>query len=232
MPQTTVNTAPRTLLRLLLTGLVAALPLAATVAIFVWAWRLLVTWVGPQSAIGQGLIRLGFGAGESEKLGYLIGVSLVLLGLLGLGLLTEAGLQRGLQRAVDALMQRIPLVRNVYGLVQRFVGLLAQREGSGMASMSPVWCHFGGAEQPGVAVLGLLSAPEAVLIAGRPHLAVLLPTAPVPVGGGLLYVPAGWVRPAEIGIDALSSLYVSMGVTSAEHLPRAAAADASPAAPR
>ncbi|WP_350309675.1 DUF502 domain-containing protein [Aquariibacter lacus] len=225
-----MKTAPRTLLRLLLTGLIAALPLAATVAIFAWAWRLLVTWVGPQSAVGQGLIRLGFGAGESEKLGYLLGIGLVLLGLLALGLLTETGLQRGLQRAVEALVQRIPLVRNVYGLIQRFVGLLAQREGSGMASMSAVWCHFGGAERPGVAVLGLLSAPEAVLIAGRPHLAVLLPTAPVPVGGGLLYVPEDWVRPAEIGIDALSSLYVSMGVTSTEHLPRARPAQAEAAA--
>ncbi len=56
---------------------------------------------------------------------------------------------------------------------------------------------------------------------GKPYLAVLVPTAPVPIGGGLLYVPQSWVVPAEIGIEALTSLYVSMGVTSAQHLPRA-----------
>lgn len=216
-----MNAAPRHLLRIFLTGLIAALPLAATVAVVAWSLRLLVAWLGPQSAIGRGMIRLGFGAGESELLGYLLGLAIVMAAIFALGLLTEVGLQRGLQRAVEALVQRIPLVRNIYGLVSRFVGLLAQRDEGGLASMSPVWCHFGGADQPGVVVLGLLSAPEPVLIGGRPSLAVLLPTAPVPVGGGLLYVPQDWVRPAEIGMEALTSLYVSMGVTSAEHLPRA-----------
>jgi uncharacterized membrane protein len=51
---------------------------------------------------------------------------------------------------------------------------------------------------------------------------VLVPTAPVPVGGGLLYVPEHWVTPAPVSVEALTSLYVSMGVTSAQHLPRAA----------
>ena len=40
----------------------------------------------------------------------------------------------------------------------------------------------------------------------------------MPVGGGLLYVPTDWVTPADIGIEALTSIYVSMGVTSTEHL--------------
>ena len=42
----------------------------------------------------------------------------------------------------------------------------------------------------------------------------------VPVGGGLLFVPADWVRPADVGMEALTSIYVSMGVTAREHLPR------------
>ena len=45
--------------------------------------------------------------------------------------------------------------------------------------------------------------------------------APVAVGGGLLYVPAGWVTPAEMGVEGLTSIYVSMGLTSPQHLPRA-----------
>ena len=43
----------------------------------------------------------------------------------------------------------------------------------------------------------------------------------LPVGGGLLYVPQAWVEPAEVGMDALTSIYVSMGVTSGQHLKRA-----------
>jgi uncharacterized membrane protein len=42
----------------------------------------------------------------------------------------------------------------------------------------------------------------------------------VPVGGGLLYLPTSWVRPAEMGMEGLTSLYVSMGVTTPEVLGR------------
>jgi uncharacterized membrane protein len=56
-------------------------------------------------------------------------------------------------------------------------------------------------------------------VAGRACLAVLVPTAPVPIGGGLLFVPQEWVSPADVGAEALTSIYVSMGVTAAQHLP-------------
>ncbi len=69
-----------------------------------------------------------------------------------------------------------------------------------------------------VAVLGLLSTNEPVRVGELDYLAVLVPTAPVPVGGGLLYVPSDWVTPAAIGIDGLTSIYVSMGITSKQHL--------------
>jgi uncharacterized membrane protein len=42
----------------------------------------------------------------------------------------------------------------------------------------------------------------------------------VPIGGGLLFVPQEWVSPAAVGAEALTSIYVSMGVTAAQHLPR------------
>jgi uncharacterized membrane protein len=42
---------------------------------------------------------------------------------------------------------------------------------------------------------------------------VLVPTAPVPVGGGLLYVPVEWVKPAQVGMDRVIATYVSMGMT-------------------
>jgi uncharacterized membrane protein len=47
---------------------------------------------------------------------------------------------------------------------------------------------------------------------------VLVPTAPVPVGGGLLYVPKEWVTPADVGVDGLTSIYVSMGITSHQYI--------------
>jgi uncharacterized membrane protein len=64
-----------------------------------------------------------------------------------------------------------------------------------------------------VAVLALAPSPEPVQIDGRSYVAVLIPTAPVPFGGALLYVPAESVRPAEIGVERLTAIYVSMGIT-------------------
>jgi uncharacterized membrane protein len=214
---------PRQLLRVFVTGLLAALPLAATVFVFAWAFSLLRNWVGPSSPFGQLLRQIGLGVAESELIGYLAGMALTVGAILVLGLLTELGLQRGLVRLVDTVMRRIPLVRTVYDLVQRFVKLMSQKEEDGTRAMRPVWCHFGGREGAHSAVLGLQSAAEAVLVDGKPCLIVLVPTAPVPVGGGLLFVPVDWVTPAELSVEAITSLYVSMGVTAPQYLKAAPA---------
>ena len=205
------------LLGLFITGLLAALPLAATVTVFWWAASLLLRWFGPDSAVGSVMVRIGLGITGSEVVGYLVGVALLAGAMMALGAFVRAGLQRSAAPLVNALLNRIPVVRTVYDLAHRMVGLFRPGQADGLRSMSPVWCHFGG---PGGAVaLALLSSPQVVDVAGRRCLAVLVPTAPVPVGGGLLYVPEDWVSPAPLSIEALTSLYVSMGVTSPQHLP-------------
>ena len=197
-------------------GLLAALPLAATAAVCVWVGRLVYSWLGPGSMLGSVFRGIGFGVTSSGLAAYAFGVGVVLLGIFVLGLLVEAGLQRGIAAAVTGLVRRIPVVRNIYDTVSQLVNLLGRREPERLASMSPVWCHFGG--RGGAAVLGLLTSPQPVWIDGRSFRGVIVPTAPVPIGGALLYVPEEWVTPAEIGIEALTSIYVSMGVTADQHL--------------
>jgi uncharacterized membrane protein len=130
---------------------------------------------------------------------------------------------------VDRLLRRIPLVRTVWDLARRMVGLLQQRDEQGVRSMTPVWCHFGG--PGGAAALALLSSPQPVVVDGRACLAVIVPTAPIPVGGGLLFVPQAWVTRADLGAEALTSIYVSMGVTAPQYLDLADRAVAPAAAP-
>ena len=194
-----IRRSSRHLVRFFVTGVLATLPLAATVAIFWWAASLLLKWLGPDSMIGGWLIFLGLGVSGSEVVGYLIGIGLVACAMVVLGALVHAGVQIGISRLLANLIGRIPLVRTVYELSHRLVDLMRQKDRE---------------------VLALLSLPEPVLLADRPHLGVIVPTAPVPVGGGLLFVPADWVRPADVGMEALTSIYVSMGVTAREHLPR------------
>jgi uncharacterized membrane protein len=58
------------------------------------------------------------------------------------------------------------------------------------------------------------------VIEGARYRPVLIPSAPVPVGGGLLFLPEDWVKPAELKIEDLTSLYVSMGVALPAKLTR------------
>ena len=79
--------------------------------------------------------------------------------------------------------------------------------------MSPVWCFFGG--EGSAAVLALMPSHQPVAIGEHSYLGILVPSAPVPFGGALIYVPANWVKPAEGGVERLMNVYVSMGVTPA-----------------
>ena len=215
---------PAHLLRLFITGLLAALPVAATLVIFAWALSVVASMVGPSSLIGSLLVALGLG---SAFLGYVVGLGVVAGVLVGLGALVEAGLQRGLARLVDGVMRRIPLVRQVYDTVQRLVALFTQRDPTAARAMQAVWLRFGGAEG-GAVVLALQTSAEVLEVDGRRCVTVLVPTAPVPIGGGLLFVPEAWVTPADLSVEAVTSLYVSMGVTAAQHLPVAGAAVSGP----
>jgi len=193
-----------------LAGLIVLLPIALTAAVLVWAFTLVNRLVGPGSLIGGLFSAVGYSFSEHPGLAYLFG-TLVLVGAIYLlGLVAQLGLKGPLKRLADATLRRIPLVGSLYKLADRFVGLLDQKQDTDIAAMSAVWCFFGG---EGAAVLALAPSPQPVEIDGRRYLAVLVPTAPVPFGGALIYVPAEWVRPADIGVDKLTAIYVSMGIT-------------------
>lgn len=214
-----MKTSTSRILNTFLAGALAALPLVATVLVVGWLVQFLYRYLGPSSRFGDGLALFGFGLVESEVLAYLIGLGIVIVAIFLLGVLVRSGLARAGQVAFNALMQRIPVVRNVYDVARSLVDLLSQKDSDKLKSMSPVWLHFGGVG--GSAVLGLLSTKEPVRIGELSYLAVLVPTAPVPIGGGLIYVPESWVVPAEIGMEGLTSIYVSMGVTTSQHFPLA-----------
>ena len=206
----------RNQLRILLAGLLAVLPLALTIGGTYWVGVLLFDWAGPNSAFGNVLATIGLAIVSSRAIAYLIGFLAIVLLLYLVGLLVSSQLRTGITAFVSRVMQRTPLIGSVYGLLSRFVGAFGKQGSADTSAMAPVWCFFGGTG--GVAVLALLSAPEAVDLGGKPYLAVLVPTSPVPIGGGLLFVPADWVIPATVSAEALTSIYVSMGMTAPQFL--------------
>mgnify|MGYP001412082060 CR=1 FL=1 len=197
--------------RVFLTGLIAALPLLLTIFVTGWLLSLINQYLGPNSAFGRFLSSLGFGVGASELAPYLIGLAAIIAAIYALGLLVHSRIGAWLAEIFDRLIRRVPLVSNVYDISSRFVSIVDAGNGDSVKNMSPAWCYFGG--KPGAAVLALLPSKTPMRIGGEDYIGVLVPSAPVPVGGALIYVPAAWVEPADIGIDDLMSVYVSMGIT-------------------
>jgi uncharacterized membrane protein len=197
--------------RVFLAGVLLLLPLAVTAFVVGWSVSFIYGFVGPGTVVGRFLTSLGLGFSSSSLVAYLIGI-LMMIGLVYLLGLIAIVLQERLQNALDRVMRRIPLIGTVYDLTRRFVSMVDRKDDDGLKSMSSVWCFFG--EGKGAAVLALLPSHQPVMVGDQEYLGILVPTAPVPIGGGLIYVPASWVVPADIGMDQLMSIYVSMGVTA------------------
>ncbi len=202
--------------RTFVAGLLAALPLALTLAVIVWSAEFIQRFLGPKSTIGKLLESFGLRFVSSEIVAYLLGVVLTLLLVYLIGVLVEAGLKNRWQFLIDYLFQRIPLVRTVYQTVSRLLEMFEPRDQSSLKAMSAVMCHLGG--KGGTAVLALMPSPESVTLSGREYKAVLIPTAPVPFGGAILYVPEDWVEPADFAFDGLLNIYMSMGANSSDYL--------------
>jgi uncharacterized membrane protein len=198
--------------RTFIAGLLVVLPIILTIFLVVWVGSIVITFVGPNSAIGHLLIAIGFGLSAQTWLAYLFGVLIVAFFIYVLGVIVESRLEHSVHRVIGTVMQRIPLIGYIYELAKRIIAILDRKDDGGIKSMRPVWCFFGG--DGGAAVLALLPDAEPIMLGGEPYHVILVPSAPVPVGGGLIYVPMKWVKPADVGIEGLMSIYVSMGVSA------------------
>jgi uncharacterized membrane protein len=219
------------IIRVFLSGVIALLPIMVTVIVTAWVGSLVVSYAGPGSFLGNLIASLGFNLSGSSTITYFIGLGIIAGLIFLLGLAVESGLRSWISNSFDWLMMRIPLVSNVYDLSKRFVEIMDRGgDEDSLKSMSPVWCFFGG--EGSAAVLALMPSHEPVAVGEHSYVPVLIPSAPVPIGGALVYVPADWIKPAEGGVERLMNVYVSMGVTPPEGLPsgpKAALAGARPA---
>jgi uncharacterized membrane protein len=208
----------RRLLRIFLVGVLAVLPLVITVGVVVWVSGVLGRWFGRGTPLGRAIATLGVPLG-GETFAYIVGWLLVLALIFGLGVLVEIGARRFMLDRLDRFARRVPLLGSVYGTVRQFVELMDAKDNADLKGMTVVWVLFGG--ERGAAFLALLPTPERSRVGDLDFHAVVIPSAPVPVGGSLIFVPVASVRPANVSMDGFMSTYVSMGVTGGQFLEKA-----------
>jgi len=212
-----VNLTFRRAVSIFLAGLLAILPVMITVVVVAWVADLVTKLLGPTTLLGQAIRGLGLTFVSDSRVAYTLGAALVLAGVFLVGIAVEAGARNLLQRLADRLLQRIPIIGSVYGTSKQLVAMLDKKADDPMKGMKAVFCFFG--RETGVGVLGLLVSGQRFSINGRDYHVVIVPTAPVPIGGGLLFVPAEMVQPTDLTVEALMSIYVSMGLSASQFLP-------------
>ncbi len=215
MKQTTTEIW-KTVVRYFLAGVLAILPLVVTVAIVTWVSSYVVKFIGPSTMIGQGLQYIGVSVSHDSASAYFVGWIVVLVIVIALGALVELGAKSFFHKLFERLFSHIPLVGSIYRTSKQVVEMLDTSNKEAVRGMSAVYCYFG--DIPGPNVLALLVSHQKFLVGGVEYYIIMIPTAPVPFGGAMMLTPIERVVPADLTVDALMSIYLSMGITAPEFM--------------
>ncbi len=202
--------------RCFVAGILAILPIVITVAIVVWVADFVKAFLGPDTALGGFLARIGGNFLRDSAAPYLAGWIVVLGVVFALGIFVEFGAKTLLSRLADSLFKRIPLIGSIYSTSKQVVEMLDKKDDDALQGMSAVFCFFGNETATGV--LAFLVSPERFQLNGRDYHIVVIPTAPLPFGGAMLFVPVEQVKPADMPVDGLMSIYLSMGVSAPQYM--------------
>ena len=204
-----------------LSGWFAILPIVLTIMIVVWVGDQLAACLGPDSAIGGalswvvgGLLPDSTGVFLTTLLSWVI----VLAGIWLLGVLIKSSAKHRVQKAMKSVMDRIPIVNSLYSTAAQLVGMLQKDDDSDLKAMRAVYCSFG--RHHGVGFLGLLTSTETYDFGDQQCWIVYVPTSPVPMTGGLMFVPVDSCREIEMTAEQVMRVYLSLGILAAEVVPK------------
>lgn len=198
-------------------GMFVILPFVLTIAIIGWIGAWVVELIGPGSALGAALRSLGLWYVSDPVVAEVAGWVIVLVGIWGLGVLVKSTTKARIDEGFDSVMGRIPFVRGVYRPVSQVVGLLRKDGDTDVKSMSVVYCWFG--EERSGGFLALLVSPRVFVFEERRSHLIYIPATPLPMSGGLVFVPIEAVRPVPMSVDDLMKVYLSLGVLADQIIP-------------
>ncbi len=190
----------------LVRGLVVVLPIALTV------W--LLWWLGSSTEALLHQLIVVFLPAEYYRPGMGIAAALVLL--IGAGVLVNAFIVRRMLAAWEALMERIPIVKSIYGAVRDFVQILPA--GGGRSELKRVvLARIGEAS-----AIGFVTRDDARDMAPgagvEGQIAVYFPMS-YQIGGYTLLLPRSRIEPLDIPIETAMRLVLTGGMSGAAPRP-------------
>lgn len=210
-----MNTYVKRLKGYFVTGFIAIFPLLITVLVLKWIAGTVDGYIGPKTIFGQMLQKIGykFSPWSNITLDYAIGIIILLLGILILGMLLESGARKTLVQLANRTVYQLPLVRAIYQTTDKFMSLIPSSEVDNIKGMQVVFCRFGEGESS-AGSLALMPTPEIFKLGDQEYRIVIIPTAPIPVGGAMLFMPNSSIFPTDMSIDTFAGVFMSMGVTA------------------
>ena len=190
------------------TGLLFLAPVLLTLILLNWLSGYLIAALGPDTPLGQLLGKAGMFFTPSPLAAFWAGLGMAAVLVWVIGIAVQTRFRQRLEGGLDGLIARIPVLGPLYRPLAQFVRMMGSAPGGEMSGMSVVSVSFG----DHVEALALLTSPRLHDFGQGPRYLILIPTAPVPVGGGMLFVEASRVKPVpSMGVDDLAKLYVTMG---------------------
>ncbi len=196
--------------RYFMAGLLVWLPIGATILIFTLLLDLMdrLLFLLPPPFRPEAL--LGFRIPG-------LGAILALIVLVVTGMLAANLLGRRLVKLYESLLERIPVVRTVYGAVKSFAEIVLSDSTSSFNKVLLIEYPLEGlyslafqtSENPG----------EIRAVTGEPIVAVFLPTTPNPTSGFMLFVPSRSVTELDMPVEAALKMIISLGVVVPEWHP-------------
>jgi len=182
-------------------GLLAILPVVATLYLAYWIVSVMEHGVGTALSplMPAGTYRPGFG----------FIAALTILALIGLAL--ETYVARSILRVIERLIDKVPLVKVVYRAMRDISKFLLQGE-KRKDSGKPVWVNLGGNN---IRVLGFVTLDQYALggESSNENIVVYLPMS-YQIGGYTVVVPRSSITPADMSFEDAMRFAITAGVAA------------------
>jgi uncharacterized membrane protein len=185
-------------------GLLAILPVGATVYILWILYSVLDNLFGRGRPIGEAIER---------AIGRWIpglGILVMILVVFTIGMVTRNVIGRTLHYYFERIFFAVPGIRKMYGTLKQFTGALLNREDS-MSFKQVVMFEY---PKEGINVLGLVTNEHLGRLqdlTGEECVVVYAPTAPNPLSGYMLIVPRRLLTYVDMPVEDALSMVVSSG---------------------